>query len=116
MSQFTGLLGITLILASVYVFSVNRRAINWRLVVCGLSLQIFLAMFILRTPWGQQSFQLLGNAIEKILSFSEAGAGFVLGPLVSQPDTLVELFGPGGSFIFVFTIFAIAKAPCYCFT
>lgn len=107
MSQFTGLLGIALILASVYGFSVNRRAINWRLVVCGLSLQIFLAMFILRTPWGQQSFQLLGNAIEKILSFSEAGAGFVLGPLVSQPDTLVELFGPGGSFIFIFKLIPV---------
>lgn len=104
MSQFTGLLGIAVIFLSVYSFSNNRRAISWRLVVCGLSLQLFLAMFILRTPIGQQLFQLLGNAVEKILSFAEAGAGFVFGPLVAQPDTMVELFGPGGSFIFVFKL------------
>ena len=101
MSQFTGLLGIAVIFSSVYFFSNNRQAINWRLVVCGLSLQLFLAMFILRTPWGQQLFQTLGNAVEKILGFAAAGAGFVFGPLVSQPDTLIELFGPGGDFIFV---------------
>ena len=104
MSQFTGLFGVAVIILSVYIMSNNRRAINWRLVICGLSLQLFLAMFILRTPWGQQLFQLLGNMVEKILSFAEAGAGFVFGPLVSQPEKLIEIFGPGGSFIFVFKL------------
>ena len=61
-------------------------------------------MFILRTPWGHQLFQILGNMVEKILGFAEAGAGFVFGPLVSQPEKLIEIFGPGGSFIFVFKL------------
>ncbi len=107
MSQFTGLLGILVILAGVYYFSRDRAAISWRLVVCGLSLQIFLAMFILRTPWGQAIFQFLGNSIETVLGFAEAGAGFVFGPLVSKPEILVELFGPGGSFIFVFKLIPV---------
>ncbi len=101
MAQFTGLLGIAAIFSAVYFFSRNRQAINWRLVVCGFSLQIFLALFILRTPWGQQLFLLLGNMVEKVLSFAQSGAGFVFGPLASQPEKLVEIFGPGGSFIFV---------------
>ncbi|MFT5132390.1 MAG: CNT family concentrative nucleoside transporter [Gammaproteobacteria bacterium] len=104
MTQFTGLIGIVVIFLSVYLMSNNRQAINWRLVICGLSLQLFLAMFILRTPWGQLLFQVLGSMVEKILGFAEAGAGFVFGPLVSQPEKLVELFGPGGSFIFVFKL------------
>ncbi len=104
MTQFTGLIGIAVIFLSVYFFSNNRQAINWRLVICGLSLQLFLAMFILRTSWGQNLFQLLGAMVEKILGFAEAGAGFVFGPLVSQPEKLIELFGPGGSFIFVFKL------------
>ncbi|NKB37290.1 MAG: NupC/NupG family nucleoside CNT transporter [Gammaproteobacteria bacterium] len=104
MSQFTGLLGIGVIFLSVYMMSNNRQAINWRLVFCGVSLQLFLAMFILRTSWGQNLFQVLGNMVEKILSFAEAGAGFVFGPLVSQPEKLIEIFGPGGSFIFVFKL------------
>ncbi len=104
MAQFTGLIGIAVIFLSVYLFSNNRQAINWRLVVCGLCLQLFLAMFILRTAWGQQLFQLLGSMVEKILGFAEVGAGFVFGPLVSQPEKLIEIFGPGGSFIFVFKL------------
>ena len=91
MAQFTGLIGIAVIFLSVYYFSNNRQAINWRLVICGLSLQLFLAMFILRTSWGQNLFQLLGDMVEKILGFAEAGAGFVFGPLVSQPEKLIEL-------------------------
>lgn len=104
MSQFTGLLGIAVILVAVFLASNNRQAISWRLVICGLSLQLFLAMFILRTPWGHQLFQLLGNMVEKILGFADAGAGFVFGPLVSQPDKMIEIFGPAGSFIFVFKL------------
>lgn len=104
MSQFTGLFGIVFIFTAVYLMSNNRRAINWRLVICGVSLQLFLAMFILRTPWGQQLFRVLGSMVEKILGFAEAGAGFVFGPLVSQPEKMIEIFGPGGSFIFVFKL------------
>ena len=70
MAQFTGLIGIAVIFLSVFLLSNNRQAINWRLVVCGLCLQLFLAMFILRTPWGQQLFQLLGSMVEKILGFA----------------------------------------------
>jgi len=107
MSQFTGLIGIATIFLSVYLMSNNRQAINWRLVISGLSLQLFLAMFILRTPWGQRLFEVLGAMVEKILGFAEAGAGFVFGPLVSQPDKLIEIFGPGGSFIFVFKLIPV---------
>lgn len=106
-SQFTGLIGIATIFLSVYLMSKNRQAINWRLVVSGLSLQLFLAMFILRTPWGQSLFAVLGTTVEKILGFAEAGAGFVFGPLVSQPDKLIEIFGPGGSFIFVLKLIPV---------
>ncbi len=104
MSQFTGLIGIAVIFLAVFLASNNRQAISWRLVICGLSLQLFLAMFILRTPWGQQLFQILGNMVEKILGFADAGAGFVFGPLVSQPEKMIEIFGPAGSFIFVFKL------------
>ena len=107
MAQFTGLIGIAVIFLAVFLASNNRQAINWRLVRCGLSLQLFLAMFILRTPWGQQLFQLLGSMVEKILGFADAGAGFVFGPLVSQPDKMIEIFGPAGSFIFVFKLIPV---------
>ena len=64
MSQYSGLIGVFAIFAVAFLFSNNRRAVNWRLVICGLSLQLILAMFILRTPWGQGLFQIMGRAVE----------------------------------------------------
>lgn len=104
MSQFTGLVGILLLLALAYGMSNNRRAINWRLVVSGLSLQVLLAVFCFKVPVGREMFHALGQAIEKLLSFSNEGASFVFGFLVSKPDQLTELFGPGSGFIFAFKL------------
>lgn len=104
MSQFTGLIGIFSLLLVAYLMSNSRKAINWRLVVSGLALQVLLAVFCLKVKIGQTLFHNLGQGIEKLLSFSDAGAGFVFGFLVSQPDKLNELFGPGGSFIFAFKL------------
>ena len=103
MAQYTGLFGIIPIFATAFLFSNNRRAVNWRLVICGLSLQMILAMFILRTPWGQGLFRFLGRAVEKLLSFANDGAVFVLGPL-AQTDLMIDVFGPAGSFIFAFKL------------
>ena len=81
MDQFTGLIGIAVIFGAVYALSNNRKRINWRLVICGFSLQIILAVFILQTPWGHALFELLGQGVERLLSFANHGASFVLGPL-----------------------------------
>ncbi len=104
MNWATGILGILAMLAAAYGLSRNRHAINWRLVICGLCLQIMLAIIVLRLPLGQAIFAWAGRGVEKLLSFADAGAGFVFGPLVSDPDTMVKLFGPAGAFIFAFKL------------
>ena len=103
MSQYLGLVGIAIIFGTVYAMSKNRHAINWRLVVCGLSLQVILAVFILQTPWGQGLFQFLGQTVERLLGFASYGASFVLGPL-NDSGKMTELFGPAGAFIFIFKL------------
>lgn len=104
LGHFTGLIGIVGLLGVAYLFSRNRKAINWRLVVSGLVLQWIIAIFILKVPVGQQIFAGIAAGIAKLLSFSDQGAAFVFGPLVSQPEALSRIFGPGGSFIFAFKI------------
>ncbi len=46
MERFTGLIGIVLILGIAYALSDNRKAINYRTVGVGLSLQFGLALFV----------------------------------------------------------------------
>lgn len=103
MQRFTGLLGIVLILGLAYLLSNNRRAINYRLVGTGLAIQLALAVFILKVPFGQLLFAKLGAGITKILDFSKEGAAFVFGPLVNN-EVMAKAFGASNTFVFFFNI------------
>ncbi|KAA3436495.1 NupC/NupG family nucleoside CNT transporter [Rufibacter hautae] len=103
MNRFTGLIGIVLILGIAFLLSNNRKAINVRLVVVGLALQLGLAFFILKVPFGQMIFQKLGYYITQILSFSDRGAEFVFGALVNK-EKMDRAFGVGNDVIFFFKI------------
>ena len=104
MDRFFGLLGIFVILGLAFLMSNNKKAINWRTVLTGLGLQVFLAIFILKIPVGQKMFETVGFFIKKILDFSDKGGEFVFGVLVNKPLAFEQLFGAGSSFIFVFKI------------
>lgn len=103
-SRFVGLLGVAAILGTAFAMSNNRKAINWRLVISGLTLQLLMAIFVLKVEFGQQLFRTIGDVITEILHFSDKGAGFVFGPLVTKPEKLIELFGPGSDYIFAFRV------------
>jgi CNT family concentrative nucleoside transporter len=103
MGRFTGVIGIVVIFAIAFLLSNNRKAINYRLVVTGLIVQIVLALFILKVPVGKEIFSWLGAAVTKVLDFSQAGASFVFGGLVNK-ELMDKAFGPGNDFIFFFKI------------
>jgi len=103
MDRFFGLIGIALILGLAFFMSNNKKAINYRLILSGLAIQLGLAIFILKTFVGQQIFSKIGYFVTKLLDFSNKGADFVFGPLVNS-KLLNEVLGPGNSFIFIFKI------------
>ncbi|MEY4110533.1 MAG: hypothetical protein RLZZ46_888 [Bacteroidota bacterium] len=103
MERFTGLIGIVVILFTAFLFSNNRKAINYRLVLSGLTLQALMALFILKTEFGQSIFSRVGSLITRLLEFSDKGADFVFGILVNKAQ-LEGVFGAGSSFIFIFKI------------
>lgn len=104
MSLPTGLFGVFAILLLAYVLSNNKRLINWQLIMSGLSLQVILAIFCLKVPFGQKVFHHLGQGIGRLLDFSNEGAAFVFGFLVSKPNELNALFGDGSAFVFAFKL------------
>jgi len=103
-TKWIGLLGLACILGTAFLMSNNRKAINKRLVLSGLALQLGMAIFVLKVPLGQEIFRQLGDAITALLHFSDEGAGFVFGPLVQKPEILLELFGKGSDYIFAFRV------------
>lgn len=103
MGRFTGLIGIVLILGIAFAMSNNRRKINYRVVLSGLAIQLFLAFFILKLPLGKAIFAWIGAKVTVVLGMAHAGAAFVFGPLVNQ-GLLTRVFGPENNLIFFFTI------------
>lgn len=103
MDRFHGLMGIALIIGLAFLLSNNRKAINYRLVVSGLGLQLVLALFILKTSIGQNIFAWVGHSIEKLLQMADKGGEFVFGGLI-KPELLKPIFGDQYSFLFMFKI------------
>jgi CNT family concentrative nucleoside transporter len=103
MERFQGIFGILLILGLAFLFSKNRKAINYSLVFSGMGIQLGLALFILKTETGQQLFLVLGNAIKKLLDLADKGGEFVFGGLM-KPELLKPIFGDAYSFLFMFKI------------
>ncbi|WP_315012087.1 nucleoside transporter C-terminal domain-containing protein [Capnocytophaga leadbetteri] len=90
-----GALGMVAILLIAYLFSSNRRAVNWRTVGIGLLLQLCIAVGILKVNFIQKGFDAVGSIFVLILDFTRAGSQFLLGNLL---DT--QSFG----YIFVFQV------------
>jgi len=72
-----GFLGMLFIMLIAYVFSTNRRAIAWRVVLTGLSIQVLLAIGVLQVPFIQAFFEFFGKVFVKIVDFTLEGSKFL---------------------------------------
>ena len=110
------LIGACVILSIGYVFSTNRRAINWTTVAWGLSLQMIFAFIVLKTTVGQAVFTTVGRYMTKLLGFSSVGSAFVFGPLGDANvwgRAMTGAIGPDGAQYAV--IFAFQVLPTIIF-
>lgn len=79
-----GILGVAFLIALAWVFSTNRKAIKWNLVVIGLTLQVLLAIGFLNIPAITSFFEGVGGVFIKILGFTEEGVVFLFGPSLGK--------------------------------
>lgn len=110
------LVGLIVIMTIAYACSTNRRAIDRRTVVWGLSLQIVFALLVLKTTAGQRVFQTLGGLVNRLLDFAFEGSKLVFGPLGDKevwPRIMTTVLGPEGARYGV--IFAFQVLPTIIF-
>ena len=93
-------------LCLVAAFSNNLRAVNWRTVGLGITLQLALALFILKFRIGDvrpgyAMFAALAGVAKKFLEFTDAGSHFVFGVLANDTQ-FGQTVGPANGFIFAF--------------
>lgn len=78
-----GLLGMLVLIGIAWVFSNNRNAISWRVVLTGLALQVLLALGVLYVPFIQAFFEFAGKLFVLILDFTQAGVNFLFASMVT---------------------------------
>lgn len=86
-----GLLGLAVLIGIAWLFSRNRKAINWRVVAVGLLIQILLALGVLLVRPIQLTFEFIGKLFVVILDFTAVGSGFLFGNLLNM-ETMGSIF------------------------
>ncbi|TBW30290.1 NupC/NupG family nucleoside CNT transporter [Gramella sp. KN1008] len=94
-SIFRGVIGMMLLILIAFIFSSNRKAVNWKTVGLGLTAQLLLAIGVLKITVVQKVFEFVGGIFVLILDFTAAGSEFLLGGMMD-----VDSFG----FIFLFQV------------
>ena len=90
-----GLFGLAVLVGIAWLFSNNKRNVDWKLVGIGISLQIAFAALVLLVPGGKDVFDAIGQGFVRILSFVGEGSRFIFGDLMDTTK-----FG----FIFAFQV------------
>ena len=87
-----GLLGLVSLIILAFVFSRNKRNINWSLVVKGLLIQLLLAILILKVPIVQNLFEWISSVFVTVLQFSKQGALFLFGETLVNSNEFGAIF------------------------
>jgi CNT family concentrative nucleoside transporter len=94
-SLWRGVLGMVSLIFIAFLFSSNRKAINWKTVGLGLAFQLIIAIGVLKIGVVKTAFEWIGKGFISILGFTQAGSEFLFGGMLN-----VESFG----FIFAFQV------------
>jgi CNT family concentrative nucleoside transporter len=83
-SILRGIFGLLVLFSVAFLFSKNRKGIDWNLVWKGTLLQIILAILILKVPFVSVIFDFLAKSFARVIEFAHDGAMFLFG----QGDTM----------------------------
>jgi CNT family concentrative nucleoside transporter len=106
MDYFKGLIGILVLLLVAFIFSANKKAVDWRLVGIGVVLQAFFGYMITKVEFVASIFAAVSRGFVKFLSFSEAGATFIFGDLATNSFGFIFAFQVLPTIIFFSTVSA----------
>lgn len=91
-SIWRGLLGMIVLVFLAYLFSSNKKAIQWKTVGIGLVFQLLIAIGVLRVHFIQVAFEAVGKIFVSVLDFTRAGSKFLFEGLVVDMNTFGYIF------------------------
>ena len=77
--------GIFVLIGFAWLFSNNKKIINWRVIFWGLGIQLLFAIFIFLVPVGSSIFLFFNKMVVALLDSATAGTEFLFGRLALAP-------------------------------
>ena len=91
-SLWRGILGMIVLIIIAFIFSSNRLAIQWKKVGIGLTLQLLIAIGVLKVNFVKAIFEFVGGIFIEILEYTKAGSKFLFEGLVADMNTFGYIF------------------------
>ncbi|KAI7890802.1 Na+ dependent nucleoside transporter C-terminus-domain-containing protein [Mucor mucedo] len=82
--RLIALFGVFVFMFSLYITSVNRKAVNWNTIFSGILFQFLLALFVFRSTVGNDIFNWASTFAQGYLSKAHYGTAFVFGDVVAD--------------------------------
>jgi CNT family concentrative nucleoside transporter len=87
-----GALGMFSLIVIAFLFSANKKAIDWKKVAIGISLQLLIAIGVLKVEFIQTIFELVGGVFIEILGYTKAGSEFLFAGIVGDMNKFGYIF------------------------
>jgi len=81
-SLWRGAIGMVSLLIIAFLFSANRRAIDWKTVGIGLFFQLIIAIGVLKIEFIKDGFETVGQLFVNVLEYTKAGSEFLFGGML----------------------------------
>lgn len=91
-SLWRGVLGMFSLIIIAFLFSSNKKAIDWKKVGIGLSIQLLIAIGVLKVAFIQKVFEFIGGIFIEILEYTKAGSEFLFSGMVGDVNTFGYIF------------------------
>ncbi|MDW8296674.1 MAG: nucleoside transporter C-terminal domain-containing protein [Raineya sp.] len=94
MEYLRALVGITTFITIAWLLSKNRKAIDKKLVISGIALQIVIGVLVLKVTWFADIFRSIGVGFTIFISYTREGTQFLFGKLglITEPIGFVFAF------------------------
>ncbi len=86
MIYIRAIVGLAILVGIAYLFSGNKKKLDWRLVGIALLMQIIIALLISKVPFVEGAFSWVSQQFVTFLGFAADGAEFLFGDLARNSD------------------------------
>jgi CNT family concentrative nucleoside transporter len=90
-----GIFGLAVLIGVAYLFSMQKKSVDWTQVLAGIGLQVAFAIIVIIVPGGREFFDMISKVFVKVIDFAMEGAAFIFGDMANATK-----FG----FIFAFQV------------